>query len=413
MKKKVVIVGGGFGGLEAAKAFKNKAEFEVILIDMSNYHLFQPLLYQVATAGLSPNNIARPIRSILKEQKNLKVILDETISINKENNTIQLKTYGSLVFDYLILAVGAKHSYFGKDEWEKFAPGLKTLEDSLKIREKILLSFEKAELTNDIEERKKYLTFVVIGGGPTGVEMAGAIAEISKKTVLNDFRNINPEETKIYLIEGSSKLLSFYPEKLSSYTRKTLEKMGVTVLLNTKVSEIKAEAVKADNFVITTSNIIWSAGNTASSILKTLNTPLDRSGRVLVNSDWSIKENPNIFVIGDAGAFESENNTYLPALAPVAMQSGKYVTNTIINELNNIKRKPFVYFDKGTMATIGTNKAVAQIGNFTFTGFIAWLMWIFIHILLLIGFKNKIFVFFEWIWLYLTNQRSARLIIKR
>ncbi|MFN8673386.1 MAG: NAD(P)/FAD-dependent oxidoreductase [Candidatus Sericytochromatia bacterium] len=412
MKKKVLIIGAGFGGLECAKNFYNNNNFEIILADKTNHHLFQPLLYQVATAGLSPNNIAYPIRAIFRKQRNVKVIMDKVTSIDVNNNKVEFEKIGINTFDYLVLAVGARHSYFGKNEWEKFAPGLKSLEDALNIRKKILKSFEMAELSDSIEERKKHLTFVIIGGGPTGVEMTGAIAEISRKTVLYDFRNINPKETKIFLIEGSSRLLSIYPEEISSYTKKTLEDMGVKVLLNTKVEDIKESLVKIGDEIIYTSNIIWAAGNNASSLLKTLNTELDKSGRVVVENDLSIKENKNVFVIGDACAFKDKNGNYLPALAPVAMQEGKYVANTIINDLHGKKRVSFTYFDKGTMATIGKNKAVAQMGKMIFTGFIAWVMWILIHVLLLVGFRTKILVFFEWIWLYITNQRSARLIIK-
>ncbi|MBC7475189.1 MAG: NAD(P)/FAD-dependent oxidoreductase [Candidatus Sericytochromatia bacterium] len=411
MNKKIVIIGGGFGGLSAAKTFKNK-NVDVTLVNKTNYHLFQPLLYQVATASLSPSDIASPIRSILRNQQNVKVILDEVIEINKENSYINLKSEGHISFDYLIIAVGAKHSYFGHDEWEKFAPGLKTLNDALNIRERVLSSFEKAEITEDLLEREKYLNFVIVGGGPTGVEMAGAIAEIARDTLVKDFRNIDSKNTKIQLIEGQERLLMAYDNKLSEYTRTTLEKMGVKVRAKTVVTEINENGIKIGDEFISSNNVIWAAGNKAAPVLKTLNIELDNSGRVIVDSDLSIPLYPNIFVIGDAANAKDNSGVLLPGLAPVATQAGKYVANLIIKDQNKEQRKAFKYFDKGTMATIGRAKAVVKIGGFEFTGFFAWLTWTFVHIMFLVSFRSKVIVMLQWLWLYISNQRNSRLIVK-
>jgi NADH dehydrogenase len=411
-KAKVVIIGGGFGGLNAAKAFKD-TNFEVLLVDKTNHHLFQPLLYQVATAAISPGDIAKPIRSILKDQKNTEVLLDEVTAINKAGGTIELKNEGILNFDFLIVAVGARHSYFGHDEWEAHAPGLKTLNDALTIRENILLSFEKAEITEDSHEREKFLTFVVIGGGPTGIEMAGAIAEIARKTMTEDFRNIDPRQARIILIEGGDRLLSVYPEKLSDYTKNSLETMGVKVLTGKTASQVGPEGVKIGDELIPTTNVIWAAGNKASPVLNTLNAEQDRAGRVIVGPDLTVPGYPNIFVIGDAANAKDENGQPLPGLAPVAMQAGTYAGRIIISGKKQGEREPFRYVDKGTMATIGKAKAVAQIGKTTFTGFLAWLAWIFIHVMFLIGFRNKIAVMLGWFWLYISNQRPARLIVHK
>lgn len=408
-RERVVIIGGGFGGLNAAKKFKN-TNFEVILVDRTNHHLFQPLLYQVATAALSPNNIARSIRDIVKDIENIRVILDEVATIDKINNTITLKKQGELSFDYLIVAVGAKHSYFGKDHWEKFAPGLKTLNDALTIREKILWSFENAENAKSDSEREKFLNFVVVGGGPTGVEMAGAIAETAKQTIVNDFRNFSPSNSKIYLIEGMDRLLTPFDPSLSKYTKNSLEEMGVTVILKSLVTDINENGVKVGDLFIPTVNIIWAAGNTASPLLKTLDTELDKMGRAIVNPDLTIPNHKNIFVIGDASNAKDKKGNPLPGLAPVAIQSGEYVANIIKNDKAVSKRVPFSYFDKGIMATIGKAKAITQVKDLKFTGFFAWLMWIFVHVLFLVGFRNKIAAILEWIWFYITDQRSARLI---
>jgi len=412
--KRVIIIGAGFGGLTAARSLKN-SDYEILLIDKTNHHLFQPLLYQVATAALSPADIAAPIRSVVSKQKNVTVILSEVKKVDLENRKVlvsvgeEQEIMREYFYDYLILAVGSRHSYFGKDEWAKHAPGLKTISDALYIREKMLLSFEKAELLNDKLEIEKYLTFVIIGGGPTGVELAGAIAEIAKKTMLKDFRKINPAKTRIILIEAADRILPAMDEKLSYCAMKSLQELGVQVLLNTKVIDVNKKGVKTSDKFIETYNVIWAAGNTAESLTKSLNVELDKSGRVIVEKDCSIKNYPEVFVIGDAAHFE-ENGKVLPAIAPVAIQQGKYVAKIISKNIPTNERKPFKYFDKGIMATIGKAKAVAQIGTLKFSGFIAWLLWVFVHILYLIGFRNRYSVLTEWIWLYITNRNGIRLI---
>ncbi|MEG8989588.1 NAD(P)/FAD-dependent oxidoreductase [Ignavibacteria bacterium 4148-Me] len=414
MKKNVIIVGAGFGGLTAARSLKN-SDCQILLIDKTNHHLFQPLLYQVATAALSPADIAAPIRSIVYKQKNVTVILSEVkkvdldskkvfVSIEEEQEI--LKEYS---YDYLILAVGSKHSYFGKDEWAKYAPGLKTISDALYIREKMLLSFEKAELLNDAKEIEKYLTFVIVGGGPTGVELAGAIAEIAKKTMLKDFRNIDPSKTKIFLIEASDKILPAFDSSLSEKAKQSLTKLGVNILLNSKVTEINKDGVKINGKFIETYNVIWAAGNSIPSLIQSLNVEVDKIGRAIVQKDCSLKNHPEVFVIGDAALF-IENNKPLPAIAPVAIQQGKYVANIIKKNITPENREPFKYFDKGIMATIGKAKAVAQISELKFSGLFAWIIWSLVHILYLISFRNRYSVMAEWIWLYITNRNGIRLI---
>lgn len=410
MKKSVVIIGGGFGGLTAAKKFHN-TEFDVLLIDKTNHHLFQPLLYQVATATLSPGDISVPIRWILRKSKNITVILGEAVKVDSTNNKLLLKDGEEIDYDYLIIAAGARHSYFGNNDWENFAPGLKTLEDAINIREKMLLAFEKAERKFDKEDVSKYMTFVIVGGGPTGVEMAGAIAEISKKTLMRDFRKINTTKTRIILVEGTDRILNTYDNKLSLRAKEDLEKLGVEVNLNSMVSKIEKNKIYFGNNVIETCNIIWAAGNTASPLLVSLDTKLDRAGRVIVNKYCSIDESPNIFVIGDAANFQEDGHP-LPGIAPVAVQQGKYVADLIKKENNSLNKKPFKYVDKGTMATIGKAKAIAQIKKLKLTGFIAWFFWGFVHILFLINFRNKYKVMAEWIWYYFSNKNGVRLITK-
>lgn len=408
-RKKVVIIGAGFAGLSVAKALK-KSEMDVVVVDRTNHHLFQPLLYQVATAALSPADIAVPIRSILNKQKNVRVILDEAISIDKQNKIVKLKK-GSIEFDYLIIATGSRHSYFGKEEWEKNAPGLKTLTDALTIREQIINSLEMAETESDPIIKNKYLTFAIIGGGPTGVELAGSIAEIAKKTVIKDYKNFHYSDTKIILIEGTDRLLNSFDFKLSKKAEGDLRRMGVDVLLNTKVINLEKDIVYTDKGNFETSNIIWAAGNIASPLLKTMGLQLDRNSRAIVEKDCSIPGYSDIFIIGDAANFINGNGNLLPAIAPVAIQQGKYVGKIIAQQLTKEKRKPFRYFDKGTMATIGKAKAVAQIKGLKISGLIAWLMWSFIHVAYLITFRNRLRVMAEWIWYYFTNRHGTRLIV--
>ncbi len=407
--KQVVIIGGGFGGMNAAKVLAD-SEFNVTIIDKNNYHNFQPLLYQVATAELSPGDIAVPIRAIFRNNKNIKVIMDEALSIDKEEKIVQLKDL-RVSYNYLIVAPGSKHSYFGHDEWEKFAPGLKSLNDALVIREKILTALEEAEKINDPKEKEKYLNFVIIGGGPTGVELAGAIAEIVNHTLTKDFRTFDPKKTKVYLIEGTSKLLSAYPDELSKRAKQDLESMGVDVILNKMVTNVTEDTLSMGDEIIKTKNIIWAAGNKASQLIKSLNTEVDKSGRAIVNRDLSVKNNSNIFVIGDAAAF-IENGKPLPGVAQVAIQQGKFAAEIIKSKKDFSDRPTFKYKDKGNMATIGRAKAVAEIKGFKLTGFFAWAAWSLIHILFLIGFRNRFRVMAEWIWLYTTFKRGIRLIVK-
>ena len=410
-ESRVVIIGGGFGGLNAAKMLA-KTAVDVILIDRTNHHLFQPLLYQVATGALSPGEIAEPIRAIFKRQKNVRVIMREVITIDNREQKVVLKNKETIDFDYLIVATGARHSYFGHDEWEKYAPGLKTVTDGLKIRERILLSFERAEVTQDAAKQNAYLTFVIVGAGPTGVEMAGAISEIAHKTILEDFRNINPTRTRVLLVEGCDCVLPSYSPILSQNALESLQGLGVEVRLHTRVSNITVDGVQVGEEWIYTPNVIWAAGNVASPLLKTLKVELDKAGRVMVEFDLSIPGYPNIFVIGDAAHCRYEGEP-LPGVAPVAIQQGKYVAQIIRRSLAGEKRTPFQYKDRVMMATIGRAKAVARVGRMESSGFLAWLAWGLVHIMFLIGFRNKVLVMTEWMWAYITYQRAARLITDR
>lgn len=409
-KKKVIIIGAGFGGLTTAKGLDHPS-FDILLIDRTNHHLFQPLLYQVATAALSPADIAVPIRYVFSKQKNVTVLLEEVTNVDLKERKVFL-SHREYSYDYLVIATGSRHSYFGNDRWEKYAPGLKTLDDALKIRENILLSMEQAELTENHVEREKYLTFVVIGGGPTGVEMVGAIAEISKETIIKDFRRIKPEYTKVILIEASDRILSSYSENLSNSAKSTLEKMGVDVKLSAKVIDIDQHGVYLIEGFIPTTNVIWAAGNNASPLLKSLNTELDRAGRVIVDFDLSVQGHDNVFVIGDAANFKDEIGNILPGVAQVAMQQGKYIASLISGSIAKSDRKRFNYIDKGSMATIGKAKAIATIRGMEFKGFFAWLIWSLIHVLFLISFRNRLKVMAEWIWFYFTSRQGIRLITK-
>ena len=406
---KVVIVGGGFGGLQVATKLR-RTPLDIYLIDKTNHHLFQPLLYQVASAALSPADVAIPLREILRGQTNTTVIMGDVVDIDKEKRLITLGNGDLVGYDYLVLAVGARHSYFGHDEWEEVAPGLKTVKDALQIREKVLLSFEKAERSDSLQEAAKYLNFVIIGAGPTGVEMAGAIAEIAHKTMFKNFRRIKPEKSKIYLIEGAPRVLPPYPETLSVRARKDLEKLGVRVLTNTVVSEITSEGVKFGNQTIEAKNIIWAAGNQASPLLRKLDTELDRQGRVIVEPDLTIPDHPEIFVIGDGAFARDKKGNPLPGIAPVAIQQGHYVAKLIRKNITKEKRKPFRYRDKGSMATIGKFKAVGYLGKIKFKGIFAWIFWAGLHVGYLVGFRNRFSVMLQWFFHYLTGIRGARLI---
>lgn len=410
-RKRVIIIGGGFGGLQAAQKLR-KADVDILLVDRTNHHLFQPLLYQVASAALSPGDIATPIRQVFRKQKNVTVIMDNIVRINKDKKEIYSEAGESFPYDILIVAIGVTHSYFGNDQWEPYAPALKTIQDAIAIREHTLFAFENAERSDNPEEIARLMRFVIIGGGPTGVEMAGAIAEIARQSMIRNFRRIKPEHSEIYLVEGQDRLLTSYPQKLCDRAKSDLEKLGVHVLLNTRVTDITPHKVVLSDRVIESSNIIWAAGNKAPSLLKTLNTPLDKAGRVLVQPDLTVPGHPNLYVIGDASSLKDKEGNELPGVAPVAIQEGTYVAKIIYNDVPPEKREPFQYFDKGSMATIGRAKAVAFIGKFTFTGYLAWLVWSFIHIAYIVNFRNRILVMFQWIFWYFTGIRNVRLISK-
>ncbi len=408
---RVVIVGGGFGGLNVAKDLK-KANLEIFVIDRMNHHLFQPLLYQVATAALSPGDIATPIREIFSKQENTTVMMGEIVSVDKERKEVIFANGDHLGFDYLVLAVGARHSYFGNDAWEPFAPGLKTVSDALSIREQVLISFEKAERMESVEEASKFLNFAIIGGGPTGVEMAGAIAEIAHKALFKNFRRIKPEKSRIYLIEALPHILPSYPEHLSEHARRDLQELGVTVMTGKKVVNVTKEGVQIEDQFIEARNIIWAAGNQASPLLKALDIPLDRAGRAIVGPDLSIPGSSDIFVIGDAAQVLGKDGKPLPGIAPVAIQQAHYLSKIIKRGTPQAERRAFKYFDKGNMATIGRSRAIAMIGKLRFTGFLAWAAWCFIHIVYLIGFRNRLGVMIEWFYHFLTGERGVRLIYK-
>lgn len=408
MAKKLVIIGGGFAGINLAKSLKYTS-YDITIIDRYNHHLFQPLLYQVATAALAPADIAIPLREIFRKQRNVKIFLGEVKTVDKENRKVILNNQ-EIEFDYLAICTGSRHSYFGKDEWEKSAPGLKTLSDALKIRERMLMSFEVAERFHENIDMSEYLNFVIIGGGPTGVEMAGAITEIAKITMIRDFRNINPAKAKIYLIEGSNQILNAYPEDLSTKAKKSLEALGVKVITGAIVTNVVENGIYIGEQFIKSRNVIWAAGNKASSFISTLGIETDKAGRALVNKDLSIGEFNNIFVLGDAACY-LENEKPLPGIAPVAIQQAQFLADILKNFSNSINRPAFKYFDKGSMATIGRAKAIALVGKtIKLSGFSAWLAWSFIHILYLIGFRNKYKVMSEWFFQYITLKHGCRLI---
>jgi NADH dehydrogenase len=405
----VVILGGGFAGLYAAKALSN-APVRVTLVDRRNHHLFQPMLYQVATAGLNPSDIASPIRSILRRSRNTEVLLAEVDAVDTKNHRVQLTDGDALTYDYLLVATGAHHSYFGHDEWEPLAPGLKSLEDALEIRRRVLLAFERAERETDTVQRHAYLTFVIVGGGPTGVEMAGAVAEIRRYALRRDFRRIDPGEATVMLLEGGPRLLPSYPPKLSEKAKLDLRRLGVEVRTETLVTDIRPGSVGAAGWIIPTQTVIWAAGNMASPVLTSLGAPLDRMGRALVEPDCSMPGHPEVFVLGDAAAFEHQAGGPLPGICPVAIQMGTYAARTIEGDLAGRPRRAFRYWDKGQLAVIGRGRAVADIWKLHFDGFLAWLTWIFVHIFFLIGFRNRIMVLLQWGWSYVTYSRGARLI---
>lgn len=410
----VVVVGGGFGGLTAAQALRN-APIRVTLIDRSNHHLFQPLLYQVAMAGLSPAEIAMPIRAILRKQQNTHVLLSEVTSIDLTKRSLSLldDASSSLTYDFLILAAGARTSYFGHDGWAPHVLGLKDLDDALEIRRRVLVAFEAAERQKEEPRRRRLLTFAVIGGGPTGVELAGALAELSSRVLARDFRAIDPSSTKVLLLEAGPRILPSFAERSSHRAREQLEELGVDVRVGVPVTEIDAEGVRLGDEFIETATVIWAAGVCASPITASLGVELDRAGRVLVKEDCSIPGRPEAFVIGDAAALRDSTGKLLPGISPVAMQEARFVAQTIVGELEGRPRGTFRYVDKGMMSTIGRSRAVAELGRLRMSGFPAWLAWLFVHIWYLIGFRNRLVVLFDWFWAYVTYKRGARLITGR
>jgi len=405
----IIIIGGGFGGINCAKQLAKNKNINIKMIDKCNHHLFQPLLYQVATSGLTAEDIAYPIRSILSEYKNVNVIYDYVTGIDSNNNLV-LTNEQSHPFDYLILACGSTNYYFGKNEWEEFAPGMKSIDDAIQIRKKILTAFECAEIEKDPQKIKELLTFMIIGGGPTGVELAGSLVEMCKHTMSKDFRNINPTNAKVFLIEAGPALLPSFTGKQSNYAKESLEKLGVTVKLNSKVQDITSDGIQIDQEFYASKQVIWAAGVGASAINKTLNCELDSKGRVIVEKTLHIPNKNNIYVIGDQANCLGNDNKPLPGLAPVAMQQGKHAALNILNSINGKKLETFHYFDKGQMATIRRGYDVVEFGQIKSKGFFAWLIWLFIHIIYLITFRNKLIVFIRWVWMYISYSRGARLI---
>ncbi len=408
-KPRVIIIGGGFGGLWAAKALANKP-VEVTLIDRKNHHVFQPLLYQVATAVLSPGEIAQPIRRILHKFKNIEVILGEVVGFDKENNSVTLADGSKVGYDYVIVSAGARHSYFGHDQWEKQAPGLKTIEDAVEIRRRVLMAFELAEREAYLTGVQRQLNFVVVGGGPTGVELAGAIAGIARQALAIDFKVIDTRKAKVMLFEGSDKILGTFGTDLSASAKSQLESTGVEVRLNSFVTDVEPGRVRVGDDWIECDVVLWATGVAASPLGKSLGVETDKAGRVLVEPDLTIPGFNNIFVIGDMAMLLQKDGEPVPGVSPAAMQMGETTAANIINDIKGKPRKNFTYVNRGTMATIGRTKAIADIQGFQFKGFIAWLMWLFLHVMFLIGFRNRFAVLFEWFWAYLTRERSARLI---
>lgn len=409
----VVILGGGFAGLACARALRG-APVRITLVDRSNFHLFQPLLYQVATASLSPADIAMPIRTVLRHQKNAEVWMGEVVGIDVEKREVRLRD-GTLSYDYLVVATGATHAYFGHDEWAPHAPGLKTVDDAVEIRRRFLLAFEAAEREADPEARRRLLTFAIVGAGPTGVELAGAMAEIARQVMPRDFRSIDTTATRILLLEGGPRVLSAYPPELSESAQAQLERLGVEVRTGAQVTRIEPGRVwigeEADGAeAIDAGNVFWAAGVAASPLGAQLGAPLDRAGRVRVEPDCSVPGHPEIFVAGDLAALEREDGRPVPGVAPAALQMGRHVARAIKGDLAGRERNAFRYLDKGNLATIGRAAAVAEIARLKISGFVAWLVWVFVHILYLVGFRNRLLVMVQWSWAYITYQRGIRLI---
>ena len=406
---RIVIVGGGFAGLYAARELRH-ARARITLVDRHNYHLFQPLLYQVATAALNPSDIAAPIRSVLARQANIAVIMGEVSSIQLQTKSLALSDGTSIEWDYLLLGAGATHSYFGHPEWAPDAPGLKTIDDATEIRRRVLTAFEAAERESDPVAQSEWLTFVIVGGGPTGVELAGALSEIARHTMIRDFRHIDPSRTRVILIEGHPAILPSYPADLSDRARKQLERLGATVRTSAIVTAVTEREVKIGEERIGTRTVLWAAGVQAAPVARTLGVPVDKAGRVLVDANLSIPGHPTAFVAGDLAAVLQADGSPVPGVAPAAIQEGTHAARNIIRLMKGEPALPFRYWDKGSLATIGRAAAVAEFGKLHVSGFIAWFAWLAIHIFFLIGFRNRFLVITQWAWAYLTYQRGARLI---
>jgi NADH dehydrogenase len=424
-RKRVVIVGGGFAGLNAAKVFGASAAVDVFVVDRRNHHLFQPLLYQVAMAGLSPAEIAAPIRGLLSRYRNVTVIQGEVRAIDAASRVVR-GDFGELGYDYLLLATGAQHAYFGQERWERFAPGLKTLEQATEIRRRVLTAFELAERERDSDRRKAHLTFVIVGGGPTGVELAGAIGEMSRFTLERDFRNIDPKLTRVILIEAGPRILPGFAPELAGHAMRDLESLGVQVWTNSRVTDIDGDGVQIGQERIRTGTVLWAAGVRASDLGALPGVERDAQGRVVVAPDLSVPGFPEVFVLGDLAHVAGEDGRPLPGMAPAAMQQGRFVARTVLTEIasatstsaapalrGGASRAPFVYRDKGQMATIGRSRAIVQMPRMQLTGWFAWLTWLFVHIYYLSGFENRLLVLIQWAWSYLTFSRGARLIVEK
>jgi NADH:ubiquinone reductase (H+-translocating) len=406
---RVVIVGAGFGGLYCARALR-KAPVDVTVIDRRNFHLFQPLLYQVATASLSPADIASPIRTVLRRQRNAQVWLGEVTAVDVAARQLSMADGVAVSYDYLVLATGATHAYFGRDDWAPLAPGLKTIEDATEIRRRFLLAFEAAERETDPQSRRRLLTFVIVGAGPTGVELAGAMAEIARQVMPGDFRSIDTTVTRIVLVEGLDRVLPLYPPDLSAKAQSQLERLGVEVRLDSRVTEITDRSVHVGGEEIAAGNVFWAAGVAASGLGAALGTPVDRAGRVLVEPDCSVPGHPEVFVVGDLAAAFRTDGSQVPGVAQGALQMGEHVARQIVADLRGSARKRFEYRDKGDLATIGRAAAVARLKSMKLSGFPAWLIWVVVHIMYLIGFRNRVLVMLQWAWAYLTYHRGIRLI---
>ena len=410
-RPKVVIVGGGFAGIAAARVFK-RAEVDVVLIDRTNHHVFQPLLYQVATATLASSDIAVPIRWILRKEENVRVLMGEVTGIDVAGRTVTIDNgAGTESYDFLIVASGARHAYFGHDEWEALAPGLKSLDDALTIRNRFLRAFEAAERCNDPAEREALQTIVIVGGGPTGVELAGIMATIARDVLYDNFRRIDTRRTRVLLIEGGARILPAFPENLSADALHDVEELGIEVRLNSVVTRIDEGAVCVGEERIPTRTVFWAAGNAASPLGRMLGVAVDKAGRVVVEPDLSIPGHPEVFVVGDLAQVLRESGTLVPGVAPAANQEGAWAAKNVLRTLRHQERTPFRYFNKGDLATIGRHRAIADFGVIDFTGVPAWLLWLFVHIMYLVGFRNRLTVLIQWAWAYFAYQRGSRLIV--